>query len=115
VSAIADEQPSVRSCATTLAAQHDLIVTGGAELYHRLDLALRDESIDRGEVGRLGYTYCTELRRSMLFEESTLDETRSATGHHVLERPRADDEAQYRARFDRLARRIGCGCPFGER
>lgn len=48
-----------------------VVAASGAELYHRLDLAIRDESVNRREVVRLGFAYCIALRRRMSIEETT--------------------------------------------
>lgn len=115
VAAMAAERPCARSCVATLSARHDALETSGAELYHRLDLAIRDESINRDEVVRLGYAYCTALRRTMSIEEAMLPGANAGMNDPMIARPSRDGEAGYRARFEELTRRIGCECAYGER
>lgn len=115
VSDLAVEQPAVRSCEAMLTAQHDALRTSGPELSHRLDLALRDESIDRGEIVRLGYAYCTDLRRCMSIEEATLSGANWTADQPAIARPDSDGEAGYRARFEELTSRVGCDCAYGEK
>lgn len=87
-------------------ARHAAIHRRGAELYHRLDRALRDPIINRAEVVRFGYAYCSELRRLIAMERRRL-----SAAHEVRVQPQASEE-RHRARFEELTRRVGCGCDY---
>ena len=103
----------------TLSARHDAIQTSGAELYHRLDLAVRNDTVNRAEVIHLAYAYCRELRRLMAVEEHAFsqvgDDAGTGANANATAAVARRDEAPYRTRYEDLTRRIGCACAYARR
>lgn len=110
VEAVAVRQPRLRACVALLDAQHDALELDGAELHHRLGLAIRDEAVRRDGLVHIGFLYCTELRRHMSLEETTLEG--AAIEAPVSSPATRDGEEHYRALFEDLTRRVGCDCTY---
>jgi hypothetical protein len=123
VAALALHQPTVRGFLATLSVQHSSIRSDGAELCSRLDHLREMQSAEREDLVERGFSYCTELRRSMALEETILafataaienaapspDEGDASSAHRAP--PRAADD-RYEARFEELTHRIGCDCAY---
>lgn len=115
--AVAREGPAVVAGLAALTTQYESFQAAGAELLARLVRASRDEPLERGELVRLGFDYCTQLRRSMSLEQSALDAADATlddatVGAVPLVRAASDEEQGYRARFEELAQRSGCDCDY---
>jgi len=126
VEALARHQPTVRSFLATLSAQHHAIETSGASLAAQLQQVIQDELVDRVDLVRDGFAYCTELRRSMSLEETILSFAMATVapspprGEPLESRStpppapelRSSIEDRYRRLFEELTCRIGCDCAY---
>ncbi|CAN5685125.1 hypothetical protein BH11MYX4_BH11MYX4_19230 [soil metagenome] len=84
----------------------------GEELCRRLERASAVERSERRDLARFGFSYCSELRRSMLLEEAELLAARSAIELPALDQARSAGEERHRARFEALTQRMGCDCAY---
>jgi hemerythrin-like domain-containing protein len=121
VEALARHQPTVRSFLATLSAQRHAIQSDGAQLRGRLVRAVDEKRVDRDDLVREGFAYCTAVRRAMSLEETILAFATAAAepapGRGEPVEPSApggveSSEDRYGRLFEELTHRIGCECSY---
>jgi hemerythrin-like domain-containing protein len=124
VAVVAQRVESLRELQPELDAQHRRIEETGSALYGELQRMLLDEPVRRQEFAATGFSYTSEIRRNMEFEESRvfpqllegLDAEAWASIGARLDSPPDPlfgpaPHERYRALFRTLTRRIGIDAP----